>query len=268
MGGRRSAEDHARELEKARTSAEQLEILLRRSETGVRRSIGIEALERFAGEIAAYFKGLLEEVSGYGRALQKEMDYRDPSRAHVRSIIARAEAGKRVANKLLTFSEGGRIDPVLVDINRFVRDLTHLVSGTTVKSVWLRTMLTNTGLTVMADPARLGQAFVSLVKHAAAFVTGGGTMTVRTDLVPVANSLVAGQALSGCALLSIRSDRTDSCPSSDQLVPKRPGKEIHLGLPLIRRIIQEHRGAFRIAGQKGKTLEFNIYLPVFACVSV
>lgn len=264
MERRGGAEHHIRELEKARTSAEQLEVLLRRSEAEVKRSIGIDALERFAGEIATYFKGLLDEVSGCGRALQRGMDYRDPLRVHARSIVAHAEAGKRLAGRLLAFSEGGKVNPTVININHFVRDLAHLVSGLARKRIRLRTVLTSLDLTVMADPARLGQVFVSLIRHGSAFMSGGGTITVRTDLIPVANNLVAGRNAGGCALLSIESVQEADCAVKDLPVTKRQQKEIRLGFSLIRRIIQEHRGAFRIGGQRGKTIEYSIYLPVFA----
>ena len=262
MPGHGDVRHHMRELEKAKAWAMRLEGLLCRSEAKVHRSVGVKALERLAEELATYFRALLGEVSRHGRSLQGAMEQEDPLRKQAQLIVAHAEAGRTLANRLLAFSEGGKVHPILLNVNHYVQEVSHLISGILKRRITLRTVLAERDLLAMIDPARMGQVLVALTKRGSDLVCDGGVMTIRTDLLPVRNGLIPSMGENGCALLSISSSNVSLEPACS-----RPGRAPHarglqLGLSIVRRIIEQHRGAFRIHGQAGEGVEYSIYLPV------
>jgi nitrogen-specific signal transduction histidine kinase len=256
-------ENHIRELEKARRSAHRLERLLYGNEAVVRRSLGIKALEKVAGEIAIYFKDVLSAVAGYGRLLQAEMDRKDPLRKYAGLILAHAETGKSLMNNLMSVGERGRVTLASLNINHLILEMSRFLSGIVKRSIRLQTLLSDEELRVMADPTQMARIFASLVRHLAGVMTSGGTMTILTKVVPMENPLAQGSENRGCAFLSIRSDDVSRARAERREPGRhREGKGVLLALSAARRIIEEHRGVMRIGGRRGETLEFNIYLPV------
>lgn len=253
-------DDRARELEKALQTARRLERLLNRSEAAVQRSIGVKALENVAGEIAVYFTQVLGAVAGYGRLLHREMDRKDPLRRYAGLILAHADAGKSLTNRLMSVGERGRVEPRLLNINQLIREISRLLSGIMKKGVRIRTVLAAGELPVMADPAQMGRVFTSLVRHVGEAMHKGGTITVLTRLLPVEMCAVA-EGSNGCALLSISTEDAARLTARRKPARERPGKRFLLAVSAIRRIIEEHRGAIRI-GRKDQAIEFNVYLPV------
>ncbi len=108
----------------------------------------------------------------------------------------------------------------------------------------------------------MGQVFVTLVKHGSDLAAEGGVMTIRTDLLPVESGLVSGAQQSGCALLSISSPTRATCAEPVRRAGTPAPQGLRLGFSTIRRIIEEHRGALRIGGHEGNSVEYHIYLPV------
>lgn len=190
------------------------------------------------------------------------MDLGEPHRKYVQLILSQAEMGTAFTEILLAFGGAGSINLALVNMNRFVDEIGQFLSATIKKRVKLQTMLTEQDLTIMADPVRIGQVFVTLVRYLSRIMRPGGTLTVLTKFLPVKQALDETSE-GGCVVLSIRStDVAQPRPVSLARRKKSPGKEIELAFSAIRRIIKEHHGAMRIGGQRGRTMEFNIYLPV------
>ena len=264
MGEHLFVENHREELERTRQSVRRLEKLLCRSEAAARRPVGVGELEKAAGEIVVIFEHILSTVAGYGRILHGEMGRKDTLRKYAGLILAHAEAGKHFANKLVSMGEKRRVSPRSIDVNRLIGEMSRLLSGVMKKKgIQLRTVLAEGELTVMADPTQIGWIFVGLAGYLGEMVAGGGTMTVMTRLVPVENRITGAGGVRGCALLSFRSgDVARPMPSRREVSRIDAKKPVPLAVSAIRRIIGEHRGAMRIRGQRGRTLEFNIYLPV------
>lgn len=264
MGKGTAIEKQAKVLGRTRQSAERLEKLLLKSETQVQQSLGAKALERVARDMALFFEGILADITRYAGMLRGQTDQKDPRRRYIRLILANAQRGMAFTGKLLAFGASGGVNLALLNINKFVGDLAHLLVLTVGRNVKLRTALTEHSLPVMADPVRIGQVLVSLVKYGMRNISPGGTITLRTRFLPLADDVHQTSAPKGCALLSITSADIALPPQKRPKLSKSARSEIQLAFSAIRRIIKEHHGAFDIRGQRGRAIQFNIYLPVMA----
>lgn len=262
MGKGAAIEKHAKDLEKTRQSAERLEKLLLRSEAQVQQSLGAKALERLARDMALFFENIFDDIARCGKMLRGQIDQKDPRSRHVRRILANAQRGLAFTGKLLAFGGSSTVNLALLNINEFVEDLCHLLALTVRKKFKLRTMLSEHKLPVMADPVRIGQVLVSLVRYGTRNVSSGGTITLHTKFLPMTDEMNQKTTRTGCALLSI-SSADIALPFSERPKLKKSARnEIQLAFSAIRRIIKEHHGAFDIRGQRGRAIQFNIYLPV------
>jgi signal transduction histidine kinase len=114
---------------------------------------------------------------------------------------------------------------------------------------------------ICADRQKLRQVFLNLLTNACDAMPHGGTLTLRTAPATTA----AGEP----AVLVEFADTGVGIPAEHLekvlepfFTTKEEGKGTGLGLPICRRIVQEHYGALRIASEVGKGTTVRIVLPV------
>jgi signal transduction histidine kinase len=121
-----------------------------------------------------------------------------------------------------------------------------------------------------ADPDRLTQVFQNLVQNGIEAMPGGGrlTLTTRVSLDAVYGKVDAGTGPRPLVEVQV-TDEGDGIPPDildrvfDPFVTTKP-RGLGLGLALSARIVEEHRGALRVASSTGKGTTFTCYLPTGA----
>src|SRR5207248_9437206 len=100
---------------------------LKRVEQQFHQAQKMEAVGQLAGGVAHDFNNLLTVILGYGSLLQGMVAPGDPKRAMLDEIVATAERAAGLTRQLLAISRKPRSDPVVLDPNRVLADLTRLV---------------------------------------------------------------------------------------------------------------------------------------------
>ena len=121
---------------------------------------------------------------------------------------------------------------------------------------------------VNGDDLQLQQAFVNLFLNALEAMGPGGTLTVATELVSPGAGLASRKGFRGEAQIGLMIQDTGAGIPAENLprlfepffTTKASGTG--LGLPITRRIIQEHRGDITVQSQPNKGTTFRITLPV------
>jgi two-component system nitrogen regulation sensor histidine kinase GlnL len=120
-----------------------------------------------------------------------------------------------------------------------------------------------------ADADRLMQVFQNLVQNGVEAMPGGGRLTLTTRLS--LDTVYGGRVDAGAGprpLVEVQvTDEGEGIPAElrdrvfDPFVTTK-ARGLGLGLALAHRIVEEHRGALRVASTPGKGTSFSCYLPV------
>jgi len=212
-------------------------------------SIAHEINNPLAG-VLTYTKLLAKKVSGDTFEKREALDYL----AKMESEVSRCS---RIIRNLLDFSRQTEPHFKLVDINQVLEQVLAMVGHQAqIQKVEIVKEFSSSLPKVMADFDQLQQVFTNLTLNAIQAMSGGGKLTLRTS---VANSQVEVDVQdTGCGI----SKENLSKLFTPFFTTKEKGKGIGLGLAVVRRIIERHKGRIKVQSEVGKGTTFSIYLGV------
>lgn len=154
--------------------------------------------------------------------------------------------------------QGMSAEPKPLDMNGYIKRLAQSISPALKEEIGLRAQIGDDALPVMADPARISAIFAALVA-CGSLLSGGGSVTILTALVPLGAGRFEKRTGNGCALLSFRIARPKgmrlpdlSSPARDCMLP---------ALFNVRHIVGRYHGCFRLSISENAVV-LNVYLPV------
>jgi len=190
-------------------------------------------------------------------------------------VDGEADKINEIADRLLLYSEAHGVEPVPTDLAALVRTvLDAFAAPAEASGVRIERELDELPV-VMADPGRLSLALHSLVENALEAMPGGGRLTLRARLVKAPAVVAtgdsrtldfsAGDAAPAFACVEVADtgggiarehlDRVFE-PFYSQSV-----RGLGLGLAIVARVVQQHRGRVEITTTPGRGTQVRILLP-------
>ena len=232
------------------TEVEALREELRRRET-------LTALGEMAAGIAHELRNPLNAVEGFAHLLVKALDAgaeapKDP-RLHALRIVAGVRKANAIITNLLCFARPSRFAPRRARIDRLLLELRQVFSEEGGRAhVEIRPALPR-DLEVAGDLALLERMLVNLIENGRTAAGAAGRVTVTA------------RPLGGEVLLVVEDDGPGIPPElRDRLFrPFVTGRSdgIGLGLFLVHRIVELHRGRIDVAPRAGGGTVFTVRLP-------
>jgi two-component system sensor histidine kinase HydH len=186
----------------------------------------------------------------------------------VRREVARIDA---IVSRMLKFSGPGRAEFGEVHLHEVLEHSLRLVEPQLAsKSATLSRSFQAASDLLKGDDYQLQQAFVNLFLNAVEALGPNGTLSVITEtFIPGASSGKRGDPATGPRLrIAIKDTGSGILPQNmARLFEPFFTTKVHgtgLGLPITRRIIQDHRGAISVESQPGQGTTFQILLPAAA----
>jgi two-component system, cell cycle sensor histidine kinase and response regulator CckA len=143
----------------------------------------LEALGRLAGGVAHDFNNVLTAILGTAGLLMRKSS--DPKEQEELQVIA--DASRRAAEltrQLLAFGRRQILRPRVLQLNDVLRGMQRILERVLGDEVELVLELDENLPTVCADPAQMEQVFMNLVVNAGDAIRGGGSVTIRSRLIP------------------------------------------------------------------------------------
>ena len=236
----------------------------------------MEAVGTLAGGIAHDFNNALTGIIGFADLLRMRLEKEPKLQQDVDEILKCAERASTLTRQLLAFARRQVIEPVSLDLNTVVRDLSPLMKKVSGEQIEVRTRLTEGIPPIFADRGQLEQVLLNLCLNSRDAMPGGGEFLVSTDAVVWDGERVEDQAVMPAGqyvLLAVADngsgmdDATRKRAFEPYFTTKAPGKGTGLGLSMVYGIVKQNGGFVFLDSRPGQGTTFRIYFPATESVS-
>jgi PAS domain S-box-containing protein len=231
----------------------------------------LEAIGAFAAGISHDFNNLLTSIRGYTELAYAELP-EGTIRADLDQVIASADRAQAITGRLLAFTRGQALQPVVVDPGRVLLDMLPMLRSLLSEDIDIVLDVEPGTTWVRIDPVALDQVLVNLAVNAEDAMRDGGTLTIAMDEVDgrPQQALGGGEARPA----SVRIRVTDSGAGMDDttltrlfdpfFTTKDLGKGTGLGLSTVYGLIGQSGGTINVDSAVGQGSSFTILLPKVA----
>ncbi|MHB1012289.1 MAG: hybrid sensor histidine kinase/response regulator [Desulfobacteria bacterium] len=228
----------------------------------------MEAVGTLAGGIAHDFNNALTGIIGFADLLRMRLEKEPKLQGDVDEILKCAERASTLTRQLLAFARRQVIEPVVLDLNTVVRDISRLMKKVSGEQIEVRTRLAEGISPVFADRGQLEQVLLNLCLNSRDAMPGGGEFLVSTDAVVWEEERVEDHAVMPAGqyvLLAVADngsgmdDATRKRAFEPYFTTKPPGKGTGLGLSMVYGIVKQNGGFVFLDTRPGVGTTFRIY---------
>src|SRR6266705_363789 len=193
-----------------------------------------------------------------------------PQREELEIIRDAGVRAQELIRQLLAFSARQVLQPVVLDLNSLVKNITKMLRPLIGEDIELVTVLAPDLANVRADPGQLEQVLVNLAVNARDAMPAGGRLTIETHNVAVPDSRASQHAQvppGRYVVLRVTDTGVGMDPETQQRVfdpfytTKPRGKGSGLGLATAYGIVRQSGGDMTLESAVGAGSTFRIYLP-------
>jgi two-component system cell cycle sensor histidine kinase/response regulator CckA len=230
----------------------------------------MQAVGQLAGGIAHDFNNVLSAIMMANDFLLNAHKPTDPSFQDIMQIKQNATRAATLVRQLLAFSRRQTLRPQVLDLGDALSDLTMLLRRLIGEKVKLDLVHGRDLWSVKVDVSQFEQVVVNLAVNARDAMPDGGTLTVRTANVPMAEAARlshSGMPPADYVLVEIADTGTGIPPEIIDKIfepffsTKDVGKGTGLGLSTVYGIVKQTGGFVYVDSQAGQGTSFKIFLP-------
>ncbi|HTD65197.1 MAG TPA: GAF domain-containing protein [Candidatus Limnocylindria bacterium] len=253
------AELSALAIEKARLYERVVDV-----EEQLRQSEKLSALGLLAAEVAHEIRNPLTVMKMLFHSLDLQFPPGDPRSKDAEIMREKMDHLNKIVEQILDFARTTEPDLRAVNLNQLISDLALLVRHKlTNQNIRFEQQLAKDLPDISADAAQLEQAFLNLTLNAVEAMADGGQLTIATKALRLPRGSRAPTHVhiefidTGAGMTPEVRDRV-----LDSLLSTTKQKGTGLGLAIVRRVVEAHRGKFKIRSAPGRGTTMAITLPL------
>jgi nitrogen-specific signal transduction histidine kinase len=250
------------------------------AEDSLRQVQKMEAVGQLSGGIAHDFNNLLTIIMGNLDTLKRRItDAKKDENSKtivtklekpVDAAMYGARSAAQLTQRLLAFSRRQALDPVRVDMNRLVTDMTDLLKRSIGEQISVETVLGAGLWPAFIDPNQLENALLNLALNARAAMSEGGCLTIETANTYLDDAYTRrfGDIEPGQYVVLCVTDTGTGIPANiidhvfDPFFSTKPaGEGSGLGLSMVHGFVKQSGGHVRIYSEEGHGTTVKLYLP-------
>ncbi len=233
----------------------------------------LETVGRLAGGVAHDFNNLVTVIMNYSDVLARKLEGDHEARPYLKTIIDTVEKAGNLTQQLLAFSRRQVLKMKVIDLNRTVEEMLHLVRRTIGENINLVLQTPSKKVPVMADKGQIEQVLLNLVVNARDAMPLGGRVTVETGTLTTDEEFLSshvGMEPGDYGFLRVSDTGEGMSPDVQDKIfepfftTKTLGKGTGLGLATVYGIVKQHKGFLFAKSTLGKGSVFSIFLPLAA----
>jgi ligand-binding sensor domain-containing protein/signal transduction histidine kinase/CheY-like chemotaxis protein len=227
----------------------------------------MDALGQMASGIAHDFNNALMAASPWADMILRQYPQDAQLQRSAQHISNAIERAKRVTRQLLDFAQPRPPQVVAVDLGELVSEELSMVQVILPREIEIETRLADTRTLATGDKAQLGQVLLNLILNARDAMPDGGRLAIEVREPTPAETASWHLDREKFVLLSVRDSGTGMSAEVRERIfdpfftTKGVGKGTGLGLAVVHRIVQDHRGAVHVDSAPGKGTTFFVLLP-------
>ena len=239
---------------------------IRRSEEHLRQVRKFEEIGRLAGGMAHHLNNLMTVVTGYCELLLSRIPAADSLRPDIEKVHRAGERAADLTRGLLAFSRHQILRPRIVEINRFLSDLSTVLQDLSGPSVRVHFLPGNDAGWIRVDPDHLRRTMTQLVANARDAMPGGGEIRLATAAVERIPPTGGIETPPGRFVLLSVQDNGDGMDAETRDRIFEPFHSLRadsegLGLPSVYGFIKQSGGDIFVDSKPGRGTTFRIYFP-------
>jgi len=230
----------------------------------------MQVVGHLAGGVAHDFNNILAIIMFCSDLMSAELQPDAPLQKYTEEIRKAAERGAGLTNQLLIFSRNQAVQPIVLDLNNAVKDLSQILGRLIGENINMTTVSEKEIWHVKADPGHVGQLLMNLVVNARDAMPKGGRLTIATQNVMLDEDYARVHA--GCetgeyVMLSIRdtgtgmTDEVKAHLFDPFFTTKLKGKGTGLGLATCLTIAKQCGAHIDVESGLNQGATFKIYFP-------
>ena len=235
-------------------------------EAQLRQAQKMEAVGQLTGGIAHDFNNLLTVIIGNAEILTQELRQHAVLRATAELVLAAAERGAELTQRLLTFGRRQTLRPEPIDLNQAVRGMLDLLRRTIGEQVALTVDLADALPAAFVDGPLLETALLNLVINARDAMPRGGALSISTRAVTFAEAEVGLEAGPYSEIVVTDTGFGMSTDVKQRafepfFTTKPVGKGSGLGLAMVYGFAKQSGGHVLIESEAGRGTSIRVALP-------
>jgi PAS domain S-box-containing protein len=216
----------------------------------------MESLGTLAGGIAHDMNNVLSSILGLASTHIRSQTNGSPLYRALDTICKAAERGGKTVKSLLNFARQSPADERVLDINQILQKEIHLFERTTLAMIRIELDLAADLRSIRGDENALSNAFMNLCINAVDAMPENGILTLRTRNVTSDWVEVAVEDTGTGMPKEVLEKALDPFFTTKEI-----GKGTGLGLTLVYRTVQSHRGQMEILSEPGHGTRVIIRFP-------
>ncbi len=247
------------------TEQRELELRLHQAEK-------MEAIGRLAGGIAHDFNNQLACIMGWVEILGKEAVNNPAISESAERILQATRRASDLTSQLLAYARKGKYVTAPVDLHELIHEVTGILRRSLDKRIVLDVDLQASECHTLGDSTQLGNAILNLALNARDAMPGGGTLSIKTevlafDLVSVANApcdVTPGEYIK----LTVADTGTGMDAETQRrmfepfFTTKAKGRGLGMGLAAVHGTVKNHHGAIATRSGMGQGTSIQVLLPI------
>ena len=239
------------------TPQKQAEAERRSLEAQLHQSQKLESLGSLAGGVAHDMNNVLGAILSLASTLREKAGPTDPSAKSLDTIMNACTRGRGVVKSLLYFAHKDLQEERPIDLNDLVRDMSQLLSYTTLKRIRLEMDLEEELGLLRGDAGAISHALMNLSVNACDAMPEGGVLRIQTRRVPEDGILLrvqdTGEGMSPEVLAKCMEPFFTTKPQ---------GKGTGLGLSMVYGTMKAHQGRLELRSHVGQGTEAILFFPI------
>lgn len=233
-----------------------------KAQTEKSRAEQIEMLNRFVSQMTHEIKNPMVSIQTFSELLPEKYDDPEFREIFSKTVFHDLRRLNELVDQLIAFSSPLHYQYEIVNLHTLLdNSIETLNSWTNGVNIDVQKHYCRDNLMVRADRANLVKALYYLLRYFSGDSASGKSLLLRTaysekdDLTKTANVLISD---------SVTSVKPEFLEKLFNPLDYRPDNTISLGLPVSKKIIEDHEGRLHVIQPKGSFLKFGVSLPIFS----